>query len=116
MVGVVAELRKILELIPADAKVVPGHGAQASMGDVRHSLQVLEGMQKAIQFQVRAGKTLDEVLKMDLLSPWKDYFGEPCEPQRPCDHIDAHFFVRNFYDALTSRRPADAGQNQLAAH
>jgi cyclase len=110
MVGVVDELRKIVELIPADAKVVPGHGAQASMSDVRHSLQVLEGMQNAIQVQVRAGRTLDEILKMDLLSPWRDYFGEPCDPHRPCDHIDAYFFVRNFYESLTTRGSSDAGQ------
>jgi cyclase len=110
MVGVVDELRKIVELIPADPKVVPGHGAQASMSDVRHSLQVLEGMQNAIQVQVRAGRTLDEILKMDLLSPWRDYFGEPCDPHRPCDHIDAYFFVRNFYESLTTRGSSDAGQ------
>ena len=101
MVGVIDELRKIVELIPADAKVIPGHGAQASMRDVRHSLQVLEGMQNAIQPQVRAGRTLDEILKMDLLSPWKDYYGEPCDPHRSCDHQDARSFVKNFYEALT---------------
>ncbi len=102
MVGVVDELRKIVELIPADAKVVPGHGPQASMSDVRHSLQVLEGMRNVIEPQVRARRTLDEILKLDLLSPWRDYFGEPCDPHRPCDHIDAYFFVRNFYESLTA--------------
>src|SRR5580658_409128 len=39
MVGVIDALRKIVELIPTDAKVIPGHGAQASMSDVPHSLQ-----------------------------------------------------------------------------
>jgi cyclase len=116
MVGVVDELRKIIELIPADAKVVPGHGPQASMSDVRHSLQVLEGMQNVIAFQVRAGRTLDEILKMDLLNPWKDYFGEPCDPHRPCDHIDAYFFVRNFYESITAPAPSKAGHNQAAVH
>jgi hypothetical protein len=53
MVGVIDALQKIVELIPAGAKVIPGHGAQPSMSDVRHSLQVLEGMQNAIQRPVR---------------------------------------------------------------
>jgi cyclase len=103
MLGVIDALRTMLERIPADAKVIPGHGGEASMSDVRHSQQVLEGMQNAIQRQVRAGKTLDEILKMDVLSPWKDSYGEPCEPNRPCDHQDARSFVRGFYVALAAR-------------
>jgi cyclase len=116
MAGVIDELRRILRLIHADAKVVPGHGAQASMSDVRHSLEVLEAMQNAIQPQVRAGRTLDEILKMDLLRPWQGFYGEPCDPHRPCDHQDAHSFVRNFYEALTARAPSDAGDNQAPVH
>jgi cyclase len=103
MVGVIDALRKIVELVPADAKVIPGHGAQASMSDVRHSLQVLEGMEKAIQRQVTAGKTLAEIQKMDVLAPWKDSYGKPCDySQGGCDHQDERSFVQGFYEALTS--------------
>jgi len=117
MVGVTDELRKIVELIPADAKVIPGHGAQASMSDVRRSLQVLEGMKNAIQRQISAGKTLDEIQKMDVLSPWKDSYGEPCDYSRgSCDHQDERSFVRGFYDALTARAAADANHNQTRVH
>lgn len=114
MVGVIAALLRIVELIPADAKVIPGHGAESSMSDVRHSLQVLEGMENAIQRQIVAGKTLDEMLKMDVLSPWKDSYGEPCDFSRgSCDHQDERSYVRGFYDALTARAPSAAGQNQV---
>ena len=117
MVGVIDALRKIVELIPADAKVIPGHGAQASMSDVRRSLQVLEGMKNAIQRQISAGKTLDEIQKMDVLSPWKDSYGEPCDYSRgSCDHQDERSFVRGFYDALTARAAADANHNQTRVH
>jgi cyclase len=116
MLGVIEELRKIVEWIPADAKVVPGHGAQASMSDVRHSLQVLEAMQSTIELQVRAGKTLDEIEKMDLLSPWRAFYGAPCDPHRSCDHQDANSFVRSFYEALSARAPSDAGQKQAPVH
>jgi cyclase len=111
MVGVIDALRKIVELFPTDAKVIPGHGAQASMSDVRHSLQVLEGMEKAIQRQVSAGKTLDEIQKMDVLSPWKDSYGEPCDySQGGCDHQDERSYVKAFYEALTARGASDATQ------
>lgn len=114
MLGVIDTLRTILERIPAGAKVIPGHGAEASMSDVRRSLRVLEGMEKAVRRQVRAGRTLDEIQKMDVLSPWKDSYGEPCEPHRPCDHQDGRSFVRGFYEALTAPAPTDAGHGQPA--
>ena len=31
--------RRIVSLVPEDAKVIPGHGAQASISDVRRSTQ-----------------------------------------------------------------------------
>ena len=111
MVGVIDALQKKVQQIPADAKVIPGHGAQVSLSDVCHSLQVLEGMQNAIQRHIGAGKPLNEILKMDVVSPWKDSYVEPCDySQGSCDHQDERSFVRGFYDALTARAPSDAGQ------
>jgi hypothetical protein len=81
------------------------------MSDVRHSLQVLEGMEKAVQREVSAGKTLDEIQNMDVLSPWKDSYGEPCNDlQGGCDHQDERSFVKGFYEALTARGPSDASE------
>lgn len=100
--GLIEALQTITRLVPEDAKVIPGHGEQASIADVRHSLQVLEGMRDAIETQIRAGKTLDEIRKMDVLRPWKNTFGEPCVPHTPCDHLDAEFYLTRFYEALTA--------------
>ena len=90
--------------MPGNAKVIPGHGAQASIADVRRSLQVLQGMQDAVQQQVRAGKTLDEIRQMNVLSPWRHGYGlgEPCVPYKPCDHLDSEFYLTEFYRALTA--------------
>ena len=102
MTGLVDELRKIVSLVPEDAKVIPGHGAQASLNDMRRSLKTLEGMKEAIERPVRAGKTVDEIRKMNVLSPWADAFGEPCIPHTPCDHLDAEYYLTMFYRALTT--------------
>jgi glyoxylase-like metal-dependent hydrolase (beta-lactamase superfamily II) len=101
MTGVIDEMRTIESAVAEDAKVIPGHGAQASMKDVRRTRQVLQGMRDAVQQQIRAGKTLDEIRKMNVLSAWKDHFGAPCVPNVPCDHLDSESYLRNFYRALT---------------
>ena len=102
MTGVIDELRKIASLVPEDARVIPGHGTPASIGDVRRSLKSLEGMRDAIEQPVRAGKTLDEIRKMNVLSPWNKEFGEPCIPHTPCDHLDSEYFLTMFHSALTA--------------
>lgn len=74
--GLADALRKIVALVPVDATVIPGHGAQASVSDIRRTITVLDGVENAIAQQVRAGKTLDEVRAMNVLEPWKDALGE----------------------------------------
>ena len=86
-------------------KVIPGHGAQASIGDIRHSMQTLEGMRDAVLRPIRAGKTLDEIRAMNVLSPWKEALGKPCIPHMPCDHADAEYYLTELYTALTTPQP-----------
>jgi glyoxylase-like metal-dependent hydrolase (beta-lactamase superfamily II) len=115
MVGITDELKTILEVVPEDAKVIPGHGAQASISDVRHALQTLEGMKNAIQRQIRAGKTLEEIREMKVLSPWSASIGPLCSPHTPCDHSDSNFFLNAFYRDLTTVQTApNAGPNQTS--
>ena len=56
--GLADALRKIVALVPEDATVIPGHGPQASVSDIRRTITVLDGVKNAIAQQVRAGKTL----------------------------------------------------------
>jgi cyclase len=104
MMGFIDEQRKIVGLVPEDAKVIPGHGSQASIGDVRRSLQTLEGMRDAIERQVRAGKRLEEIRTMNVLSPWNAAFGEPCKPHADCDHLESDWYLKMFYKELTTSR------------
>jgi cyclase len=105
MLGVIEALRKIVSLVPEDAKVIPGHGPQASLSDVRRSLKALEGIRDAIERPVRAGKTLDEIRAMNVLTPWNEFFGESCIPRTACDHLDSEYYLRMFHKALTSATP-----------
>ena len=89
--GLADALRTIVALLPEDATVIPGHGPQASVADIRRTIAVLDGVQNAIAQQVRAGKTLDEVKAMNLLEPWKASLGEELD-----------WTLMAFYDGLAS--------------
>jgi glyoxylase-like metal-dependent hydrolase (beta-lactamase superfamily II) len=93
--GLPDELRKIVALVPDDAIVIPGHGAQASLSDIRRTITVLDAVQSAIAQQVRAGKTLEELKAMRVLDPWKDSLGDELE-----------WTLMALYEALASTPPA----------
>jgi cyclase len=95
ILGLTDSLRKIVTLVPDDAKVIPGHGPQASISDIRHTIRVLDEVEDAVSQQVGAGKTLDELRAANLLDPWKDSLG-----------AELDFCLTEFYRALVSQLPA----------
>ena len=90
MLGVNEQLRRIVELFPGDAEIVPGHGPQATMTDVRRALDVLDQIRDVVARQVADGKNLAELTEMNLLEPWKDVLGE-----------DGPQYLGWYYDFLT---------------
>ena len=72
MLGIAGELRKMVSLVPADAKVIPGHGPLASIGDVQKASEALDGIRDAVAVQIAKGKSLAQIQEMNLLEPWKD--------------------------------------------
>jgi cyclase len=61
MLRLIAALEFVLPLIPADAKVIPGHGAISSRADVVHSLDVLKQMKAVVVNGIRERKTLEQL-------------------------------------------------------
>ncbi len=59
MLGLIASLEFLLPQIPADATVIPGHGAISTRADVERGLDVLKQMKALVEEGVRAGKTLE---------------------------------------------------------
>lgn len=61
MLSLIAALELLIPQIPADAKVVPGHGAISTRADVAHGLEVLKQMKALVELGVREGKTLQQL-------------------------------------------------------
>jgi glyoxylase-like metal-dependent hydrolase (beta-lactamase superfamily II) len=62
----------IIALLPAETKVIPGHGPLASMDDLKNYHQMLTETIGYVRSQLSAGKTLDEIKKAGLPEKWKD--------------------------------------------
>jgi glyoxylase-like metal-dependent hydrolase (beta-lactamase superfamily II) len=70
--GMIAGLEKVLTMVPADVKVIPGHGPLCSTEDVRKFITMMKETRGLVADAVKEGKTLDQVKQSSLLSKYED--------------------------------------------
>jgi cyclase len=61
MLRLMETLERLLPQIPTDAKIIPGHGAVSTHGDVVRGLDVMKQMKALVEQGVRDGKTLEQL-------------------------------------------------------
>jgi cyclase len=71
--GYVRTVQSVLEKIPADAKVIPGHGKLATVDDLKNFEAMLVETTGLVKQGIAAGKTLAELKAAGLPDKWKDY-------------------------------------------
>lgn len=71
ILGLIEELEYVLPLIPADAKVIGGHGAVASRADMARGLEVLKGMKAVVEAGISAGKPMERIVAENRFDQWK---------------------------------------------
>jgi cyclase len=63
-------LEKIVEQIPGDAYVIPGHGRLATMMDLKNYVAMLKETINIVETKIKEGKTLDQMKKARILSKY----------------------------------------------
>ncbi len=71
--GMIRTVEKVASMIPADAKVIPGHGPLGDRDSLRKFGEVLKGTSAAVQAGITAGKTVDQLKAEKVLAPWDDW-------------------------------------------
>jgi cyclase len=73
--GMIATLDAISAMLPDDVLVVPGHGAVASMHDVRRFADMLRETSAAVDAGIAEGKSLQALQRAAVLAPWQEWAG-----------------------------------------
>src|SRR5436305_1341105 len=100
--GVTAGVEKVLAQIPADAKVIPGHGPLSTVADLKAYHHMLVETTAIVQKQIKAKKTLAQIQAQALPAEWKDWGS---------GFIDTKTWIETVYNSLTQKmpdHPADA--------
>jgi len=101
MLGLIQALELLLPQIPADAKIVPGHGVVSTRADVARGLEVLKGMKAAVETGVRSGKTLEQLQAERPFDQWRDSV-----PQWSSSDKSLDGWVKDFYREIAPQPAA----------
>ena len=73
--GPIAAYQYVIDHLGEDAKVIPGHGNLATGADLVKPLAFLKAATEAVQADINAGKTLDQIKQEKVLAKL-DYLGQ----------------------------------------
>ncbi len=92
--GMAAAVEDVIAKIPADAKVIPGHGQISTVDDMRPYVAMLKESRAIVADAVKQGKTLDQLKQEKILAKWEKWSGP---------FISADAFIETLYNELTGK-------------
>src|SRR5712692_1840361 len=96
--GMIDAMEKASAQLPADVKVIPGHGALSNIDDVRAFTKMLKETSAVAQKAINDHKTLDQMKQEKILEPWREKWA----PEKAFINADA--FIETLYNSLTSHK------------
>ena len=97
--GMIAACDKVVAVLPADVKVIPGHGQLSNLEEVRDYSTMLKETSAAVQAAIKSGKTVDQMKKEKILAAWDaKYSGK---------FINSDLFIETLYNSLTNQKNAE---------
>lgn len=69
--GLISNIDSLIKTVPADAKLIPGHGPLATLADLQAYRDTMADSAKIITDAMKAGKTADEIKKTGLPEKFK---------------------------------------------
>ena len=93
--GMIAAMEEVLPKLPADVKVIPGHGAVSNADDIREYVKMLKETQAAVVTGMQQGKTLDQLKQAKILEPWKKWSN---------DFVTSDIFIETIYNDQSGKK------------
>jgi cyclase len=92
--GMIAACEKVTATLPADVKVIPGHGEPASMDDLREYTKMMKETLALVQKSMANHETLDQMKSEKILAAWQKYSGT---------FVSSDAWIETIYNSLKSK-------------
>jgi glyoxylase-like metal-dependent hydrolase (beta-lactamase superfamily II) len=96
--GLIAACDKVISLLPADVKVIPGHGQISNLNEVREYVEMLKGTTAAVEAALKKGSTLDQMKKDKILASWDKQYANK--------FVTQDVFIETLHNSLTNQKTA----------
>jgi cyclase len=96
--GMIVAAEYVIANLPADVKVIPGHGVVSTLDDVREFAAMIQETRSEAQKAIKAGKTLDQMKQEKILERWKKWSG---------DFISSDAFIETLYNDLMGKKSGE---------
>jgi glyoxylase-like metal-dependent hydrolase (beta-lactamase superfamily II) len=93
--GLVRNIGELIGKIPADAKLIPGHGPLSTLDDLKSYHNMLQQTTEIVRKKIAAGKTLDQIKAEGLPDEWKPW---------GTGFIKTDRWVETIYKSLTAKK------------
>ena len=98
--GMIAACEKVMATVPADAKIIPGHGALSTVADMKPFVAMLKDSMARVQKGIEQGKTLDQLKKENVLAGYESCGG-------PGKFITTDKFIETLYNDLKGNKTGE---------
>ena len=92
--GLIKNIGELVAKIPADAKLIPGHGPISSLDDLKSYHRMLQQTTEIVRGKIKAGKTLDQIKSEGLPAEWAPW---------GAGFIKTDRWVETIYKSLTAK-------------
>jgi glyoxylase-like metal-dependent hydrolase (beta-lactamase superfamily II) len=93
--GMIVAAEYVIARMPADVKVIPGHGTVSNLRDVRRFVEMIKETRGVVADAIKAGKTLDQMRREKILNAWEEWSGK---------FISTDAFIETLYNDLTGKK------------
>ena len=93
--GMIEALEKASAQLPAEVKVIPGHGALSNLDDVRAFVKMLKETSTVVQKVIDGHKTLEQMKQEKILASWQEWSN---------DFLNSDAFIETLYNSLTGHQ------------
>jgi cyclase len=97
--GMIEACEDVAHSVPPDTKIIPGHGAVATLADLREYSDMLKATTALVERALAAGKTLAQMKQEKLLGAYSERYAPPKA------FVDTDAFTESLYNSLRKLRP-----------
>jgi glyoxylase-like metal-dependent hydrolase (beta-lactamase superfamily II) len=96
--GMISATEQVVAQLPANVKVIPGHGPVSNLDDVRRFIAMLKDTRAVVEKGIQQGKTMDQLKQENVLAPWQKWSG---------DFISSEQWLVTLYNDLTGKKTGE---------